>query len=75
MKNYVVKIQVIKEDIITIPATDRLDAIDKAEELINETNIKDLNIKNITNNYIMISCVKKQFIKGTQRIIKVSDSG
>lgn len=54
MRKFEVKIQKIQENSITISARDKKEALEKAFELVNTTAIKDLKIKNVTKNYVLI---------------------
>lgn len=70
MKKFEVKIQKIQENSITINARDKKDAFDKAIELLNTTTIKDLKIKNITKNYVIIDLGNESlFNKNNRRCI------
>lgn len=63
MKTFDVKFKVINENVITIPAYSKKEALDKARDLLATTNIKDLDIKNITKHYVVIEIKKDSFFK------------
>lgn len=73
MKNYNVKVQMVKEDVISIPAYSKKEAIKKVEELIFSTTLKDLDVEFITNKYILINIAHTKIFKGNEKIISVSE--
>ena len=70
MKKYDVKFQVISENIITIPASSKKEALEKAKDLLNNSNIKDLDIKNITKHYVVLEFDKKPFLIKRKQLSK-----
>ena len=73
MKNYNVKVQMVKEDVISIPAYSKKEAIKKVEELIFSTTLKDFDVEFITNKYISIDIAHPKIFKGNEKIISVSE--
>lgn len=73
MKNYNVKIQVIKENLISVPAFSKKDAIERVEEFVKNSDIKKLDIENITNDYILLDLVNKNILTDNSKIIYLSD--
>lgn len=67
MKKFEVKIQKIQENSITIKAHNKNEAYEKALELLNTTAIKDLKIKNITKNYVVIDLGDDTFFNKKSR--------
>lgn len=73
MKNYNVKVQMIKEDVISIPAYSKKEAIKKVEELVLSTTLKDLDVAFITNKYISLDIAHTKIFKGNEKIISFSE--
>ena len=70
MKKFEVKIQKIHENSITIEAKNKKEAFEKAIELLENTNIKDLELNNITKNYVIIDLENdKVFNKNNRRCL------
>ena len=67
MRKFEVKIQKIQENSITISARDKKEALEKAFELVNTTAIKDLKIKNVTKNYVLIDLGNESLLNKTNR--------
>lgn len=63
----------VKEDVISIPAYSKKEAIKKVEELIFSTTLKDLDVEFITNKYISIDIAHTKIFKGNEKIISVSE--
>lgn len=73
MKNYNVKVQIVKEDVLSIPAYSKKEAIKKVEELILSITLKDLDIEPITNNYILLNIAHTKIFKGNEKIISIDE--
>ena len=67
MRKFEVKIQKIQENSITISARDKKEALEKAFELVNRTAIKDLKIKNVTKNYVLIDLGNESLLNKKNR--------
>jgi len=67
MRKFEVKIQKIQENSITISARDKKEALEKAFELVNTTAIKDLKIKNVTKNYVLIDLGNESLLNKKNR--------
>ena len=67
MRKFEVKIQKIQENSITISARDKKEAVEKAFELVNTTAIKDLKIKNVTKNYVLIDLGNESLLNKKNR--------
>lgn len=57
MKNYNIKIKTIKENTISVKASNKKEAIAKVNELIQDTNIQNIEINNITNHYVALEVI------------------
>ena len=67
MRKFEVKIQKIQENSITISARDKKEALEKAFELVNTTAIKELKIKNVTKNYVLIDLGNESLLNKKNR--------
>ena len=67
MRKFEVKIQKIQENSITISARDKKEALEKAFELVNTTAIKDLKIKDVTKNYVLIDLGNESLLNKKNR--------
>ncbi|MBE6150524.1 MAG: hypothetical protein E7162_01730 [Firmicutes bacterium] len=54
MKKYDIKIQNVKENIISVNATSRRGALKKVKKIIKNSRIHDVDINGITKNYISL---------------------
>ena len=63
MKKYNIKFKTIKENIITIPARNKKEAIETAKDLLKNTIIKDVEINNITKHYVILEFERKSLFK------------
>ena len=63
MKKYNIKFKTIKENTITIPARNKKEAIETAKDLLKNTIIKDVEIKNITKHYVVLEFERNSLFK------------
>ena len=67
MKKYDVKIKTISENTVTVFANNESEAVNKIEELIVTSNIKDIAIKGITTHYVIVDIIKKSLFKKVRK--------
>lgn len=67
MKKYDVKIKTISENTVTVFASCESEAVNKVEELIATSNIKDIDIKGITKHYVIVDIIRKSFFNRTKK--------
>lgn len=75
MKKYNVKVRTVRENIITVLASGEKEAISKVEELVNYSNMKNIDINGITKHYVKVDIDKKSLfskIKGWFVFLKIS---
>lgn len=54
MKKYNIKIQNIKENVISVNASSRRDALKKVKRIMKNSSIHDVDINGITKNYVSL---------------------
>ena len=57
MKNYNIKIKTIRENTISVLASNKKEALVKVNELLQDTNIQNIEINNITNHYVAFEVI------------------
>ena len=67
MKKYDVKIKTVSENTVTVFASCESEAVNKAEELIATSNIKDLDIKGITKHYVIIDIIRRSLFNRNRK--------
>jgi len=63
MKKYNVKIKTVCENSITINANNQNEAIDKAKFLFENSQLKNMNIENVTKNYYIVYLNDKKIFR------------
>ena len=63
MKEFDIKFKVVSENVITIKAKDKSEAIMKAYDLFENSCFKDVKINNLTNQYYLVELNNRAIIK------------
>lgn len=67
MKKYDVKIKTVSENTVTVFASCESEAVNKVEELIATSNIKDIDIKGITKHYVIIDIIRRSLFNRNRK--------
>ncbi|MDO5569794.1 MAG: hypothetical protein Q4G04_06840 [bacterium] len=63
MKKYNIRFKKIMENVISIPAKNKKEAMEMAKDLLRTSIIKDVEINNITKHYVILEFERKPIFK------------